>query len=168
MAAISVHSYGNVLIFPWGYKEEAHPEKARISKFAYKVVNTIRWVTGEIFVPGTAYEVLTMLLCSHQSFRCCVFKVFGRWGFAGGATDDWYISLGIPYSFTFELPERDADGWHGFLLPPENIKRVTQDFDCSSIVFGFLFTGWKGSLCRFQEDVFLAAQGSKEDKMMKS
>ena len=58
MAAISVHSYGNVLIFPWGYTEEQHPDKARISRFAYKVVNTIRWVTGEIYVPGTAYEVI--------------------------------------------------------------------------------------------------------------
>ena len=57
MAAISVHSYGNVWIFPWGYTEEQHPEKARISKLAYKVVNTIRFMTGEIFVPGTAYEV---------------------------------------------------------------------------------------------------------------
>ena len=51
-------------------------------------------------------------------------EVFGQWGFAGGCTDDWYISLGIPYSFTIELPERDADGFHGFLLPPDNIKRV--------------------------------------------
>lgn len=109
MAAISVHSYGNVWIFPWGYTEEQHPEKARISKLAYKVVNTIRFMTGEIFVPGTAYEV------------------FGQWGFAGGCTDDWYISLGIPYSFTIELPERDADGFHGFLLPPDNIKRVGKD-----------------------------------------
>ena len=29
-----------------------------------------------------------------------VFKVFGLWGLAGGATDDYYITKGIPYSFT--------------------------------------------------------------------
>ena len=70
MAAISVHSYGNVLIFPWGYKEEAHPEKARLSKLAYKVVNTIRAMTGEIYVPGTAYEVkLGKFL---QIVHCCL------------------------------------------------------------------------------------------------
>ena len=51
-------------------------------------------------------------------------QVFGKWGFAGGATDDWYVSLGIPYGMTFELPDKDSKGWHGFLLPPENIKRV--------------------------------------------
>ena len=50
--------------------------------------------------------------------------MFGSWGLAGGATDDYYISLGIPYSFTFELPERDDSGGHGFLLPPSNIVRV--------------------------------------------
>ena len=26
-AAVSVHSYGNVIIFPWGYKEARHPNK---------------------------------------------------------------------------------------------------------------------------------------------
>ena len=28
-AAVSVHSYGNVIIFPWGYKEARHPNKVR-------------------------------------------------------------------------------------------------------------------------------------------
>ena len=56
-AAISVHSYGNVLIFPWGYSEEQHPEKYRLSKMAYKIVNAIKWTTNEFYVPGTAYEV---------------------------------------------------------------------------------------------------------------
>lgn len=26
-AAVSVHSFGNVLIFPWGYTETPHPKK---------------------------------------------------------------------------------------------------------------------------------------------
>ena len=51
-------------------------------------------------------------------------QVFDRWGFAGGATDDWYSSIGIPYSYTWELPEGDEDGFHGFELPPKNIIRV--------------------------------------------
>ena len=56
-AAISVHSYGNVLIFPWGYRDDPHPEKARLSKMAYKIVNAIKWRTNEFYVPGTASEV---------------------------------------------------------------------------------------------------------------
>ena len=51
-------------------------------------------------------------------------KVFDRWGYAGGATDDWYKDIGIEYSYTWELPERDEDGFHGFELPPKNIIRV--------------------------------------------
>jgi hypothetical protein len=67
------------------------------------------------------------------------------WGLAGGATDDYYITKGIPYSFTLgefilekqlkspaynffttclELPGDDKGGSHGFLLPPNNIKKV--------------------------------------------
>ena len=53
-----------------------------------------------------------------------VLQVFDRWGYAGGATDDWYNSIGIGYSFTWELPQRDEDGFHGFELPPKNIIRV--------------------------------------------
>ena len=33
--------------------------------------------------------------------------MFDKWGYAGGATDDWYSSAGIPYSYTWELPEAD-------------------------------------------------------------
>ena len=89
--------------------------------------------TGERYEPGTAREV------------------FGLWGLAGGATDDWYITQvtpilcllcrsmilrvlllktdllrqGLPYSYTFELPEFDASGKpHGFLLPASSIVRV--------------------------------------------
>ena len=99
--------------------------------------------TGERYEPGTAREV------------------FGLWGLAGGATDDWYITQvsitslivnhvithcaeasilsynsfsrqGLPYSYTFELPEFDASGKpHGFLLPASSIVRV---FSPQSIV----------------------------------
>ena len=53
-----------------------------------------------------------------------ILQVFGLWGLAGGATDDWYITQNIDYSYTFELPERDGDGDHGFLLPAKNIIKV--------------------------------------------
>ena len=37
-------------------------------------------------------------------------QVFDKWGYAGGATDDWYSSAGISYSYTWELPEADRQG----------------------------------------------------------
>jgi len=104
--AISVHAYGNVLIYPWGYKHVVHPDSDKLARLAGLVRDAILKKTGEVYTAGTAVEV------------------FGSWGLAGGATDDYYISRGIPYSFTFELPERDENGGHEFLLPPENIVRV--------------------------------------------
>ena len=35
-----------------------------------------------------------------------------------------YITQNIDYSYTFELPEHDKDGAHGFLLPASNIVKV--------------------------------------------
>jgi len=105
-AAISIHSYGNVLIYPWGYKHTQHPRKTQLAKLATEVSNAIKEKHGEVYQPGTAREV------------------FGSWGLAGGATDDWYITQDIDYSYTFELPEGDEDGDHGFLLPAKNIVKV--------------------------------------------
>jgi len=105
-AAVSVHSYGNVIIFPWGYKEARHPNKTMLSTMANHIRNEVQKVTGEHYRPGTSKEV------------------FGAWGLAGGATDDYYITKGIPFSYTFELPGKDEDGQHGFILPRSNIKKV--------------------------------------------
>ena len=59
VSAISIHSYGNVLIFPWGYSMERHPDKDRLSRLAYKMMNSVKWNSEdyEIYVPGTAFEV---------------------------------------------------------------------------------------------------------------
>lgn len=105
--AVSVHSFGNVLIYPWGYTSKPHPNTKELRRIATSVANAVKNITGEEYKPGTAKQV------------------FGNWGIAGGATDDYYITKGILYSFTMELPEKSADGKeHGFLLPPSNIKRV--------------------------------------------
>ena len=42
-AAFSIHSYGNVLIFPWGYANVKHRNRDKMSKLAYKMVNEIKW-----------------------------------------------------------------------------------------------------------------------------
>ena len=99
------------MIFPWGYgPAEPHDNVEEMSRLAYKMVNAIKWYTKdrEIYVPGTAYQaiissVLITVLIDH------VIQVFDKWGYAGGATDDWYSSAGIPYSYTWELPEADRN-----------------------------------------------------------
>ena len=105
-AAVSIHSYGSVLIYPWGYKQEQHPSRGKLSGLAKEISKAVKDGHQEYYEPGTAREV------------------FGLWGLAGGATDDWYITQNIDYSYTFELPEHDKDGDHGFLLPASNIVKV--------------------------------------------
>ena len=98
-----------MLIIPWGYEDIVHEKSQQMTRMAYKMVNAVKWGTRdrELYVPGTAYQV------------------FDRWGFAGGATDDWYSSLGITFSYTWELPGQDLDyTFRGFKLPPKNIIRV--------------------------------------------
>ena len=141
------------MIFPWGYANIKHENEDKMSELAYKMVNDIKWRTSdrELYVPGTAYQVLHTLLFQvpivfypslvidncHKSFNSylnidfiTLAQVFDRWGFAGGATDDWYSSIGIPYSYTWELPQEDKNGFHGLVLPPENIKRVSSLQKC--------------------------------------
>ena len=60
VAAFSIHSYGNVIIFPWGYAPnlEPHDNEEEMARLAYKMANDIKWYTKdrELYVPGTAYQ----------------------------------------------------------------------------------------------------------------
>ena len=61
VAAFSIHSYGNVMIFPWGYgPAEPHDNAEEMARLAYKMVNDIKWYTKdrELYVPGTAYQAV--------------------------------------------------------------------------------------------------------------
>ncbi|EFX63164.1 hypothetical protein DAPPUDRAFT_9500, partial [Daphnia pulex] len=42
-----------------------------------------------------------------------------------GGSDDWAKSVGIKYSYTFELADT---GKYGFILPASQILPVSQDF----------------------------------------
>lgn len=43
---------------------------------------------------------------------------------AGGSDDYASAELGVPYSFTIELPD---EGRYGFLLPPQYIRQVGEE-----------------------------------------
>lgn len=63
VAAFSIHAYGNVMIFPWGYgPAEPHDNAEEMARLAYKMVNDIKlkWYTKdrELYVPGTAYQAV--------------------------------------------------------------------------------------------------------------
>ena len=59
VAAFSIHSYGNLIIFPWGYANVKHKNADKMAELAYKMANDIKWKTSdrELYVPGTSYQV---------------------------------------------------------------------------------------------------------------
>ena len=56
-AAVSIHSYGNVLIYPWGYQVKQHPRRKQLRRLASRVRNRIIKKTNETYEIGTAIDV---------------------------------------------------------------------------------------------------------------
>ena len=56
-AAVSIHSYGNVLIYPWGYQKKQHPRRKQLRRMARMIRKRILKRTEEIYEIGTAMDV---------------------------------------------------------------------------------------------------------------
>ena len=56
-AAVSIHSYGNVLIYPWGFQKKQHPRRKQLRRMARKIRKRILKRTEEIYEIGTAVDV---------------------------------------------------------------------------------------------------------------
>ncbi len=85
LVAISVHAYGNVLIYPWGYTTTPHPDQARLARLANAVSKAIKTEVDEDYEPGTAYEVwvfiyflkfLNIFFCNIKWYHFCEFLSF--------------------------------------------------------------------------------------------
>ena len=135
-AAVSIHSYGNYLFYPWGFKNTQHPRRRQLKRLAKSVQKSILKKTKESYKIGTAVQVgwIEGAISKTKIFELTdISKLFINilqfLGAAGGCTDDWYITQNIPYSFTFELPGKDKHGnFFFFQLPASNIRRVTIGF----------------------------------------
>ncbi|XP_073228483.1 carboxypeptidase B-like [Porites lutea] len=96
---IDFHAFSQMWFIPWGYtatKTNDHEEQMRVAKIA---VEAIKRKHGKSYKYGSSAVLL--------------YK-------AAGGSEDWtYGSLGVKYSFTVELPPRDANP--GFILPPSQI-----------------------------------------------
>ncbi|KAG8440080.1 hypothetical protein GDO86_006032 [Hymenochirus boettgeri] len=100
---ISIHSYSQLLLFPYGYKctNPAHfTELNNVGKAAASALSSLY---------GTKYKVGTICSTIYQ---------------ASGGSIDWTYDIGIKYSFAFEL--RDT-GRYGFLLPANQIVPTAQE-----------------------------------------
>lgn len=102
-AFITIHSYSQLLMFPYGYKcskSDRFNELNQVAQQAAKAVESLH---------GTKYKVGPICSVIYQ---------------ASGGSIDWAYDYGIRYSFAFEL--RDT-GRYGFLLPAKMILPTAEE-----------------------------------------
>uniref|UniRef100_A0A669E1C9 Carboxypeptidase A1 n=1 Tax=Oreochromis niloticus TaxID=8128 RepID=A0A669E1C9_ORENI len=102
-AFISIHSYSQLLMFPYGYIRSRIKDYTELNNLAQKAV------TDLASLYGTSYKFGSIINAIYQ---------------ASGGSIDWTYSQGIKYSYTFEL--RDT-GHYGFLLPATQIIPTAQE-----------------------------------------
>ncbi|KAK6057315.1 zinc carboxypeptidase, partial [Cooperia oncophora] len=102
---VALHSFGQDILYPWGHKvNEYPPDVEDLKSMANGVADAI------YSVYGTRYLVSNSAAGLYP---------------ASGAADDWAKSIGVKYSFTFELSPTTMEP--GFLLPEADIPRVTRE-----------------------------------------
>ncbi|XP_072519067.1 carboxypeptidase A1-like [Salminus brasiliensis] len=102
-AFVSIHSYSQMLLYPYGYTRTPCKDQAELHELAKKAVTDLKSLYG------TSYKYGSIISTIYQ---------------ASGGTIDWTYDQGIKYSYTFEL--RDT-GFYGFLLPAKQIIPTAQE-----------------------------------------
>ena len=98
-----VHSYSQLLLWPWGYTDTLPADEAEFELIGFEMVDIIQQISGKIYTPGPIYTTIYP---------------------ASGGTADWaYGARGI-IGMSYEL--RD-EGDFGFLLPPDEILPTAQE-----------------------------------------
>ncbi|KAJ3660726.1 hypothetical protein Zmor_005162 [Zophobas morio] len=100
-AYLTLHSYGQYLLYPWGYGNVLPSNWRELDDLGQKVNDAIRAVSGTRYTVGSSTQVLYA---------------------AAGASDDWAMGVaGIDLVYTIELP---GGGSYGFDLPASRIQGV--------------------------------------------
>ncbi|KFO55406.1 Carboxypeptidase A1 [Corvus brachyrhynchos] len=102
-AFVSIHSYSQLLLYPYGYTETPVPDQQELHEVSAKAVAALSSLYG------TKYKYGSIITTIYR---------------ASGGTIDWTYNQGIKYSFTFEL--RDT-GRYGFLLPAKQIVPTAEE-----------------------------------------
>ncbi|XP_055913517.1 carboxypeptidase B-like [Eupeodes corollae] len=101
---LSLHSYGNYLLYPWGYESTLPPTWKDLDEISMAGANAIRSATGTNYTVGSATNVLYA---------------------AAGASDDYaFGAVKIPVSITMEL---SGAGSGGFDPPARKIKPFVEE-----------------------------------------
>ncbi|XP_071383660.1 carboxypeptidase B isoform X1 [Centroberyx affinis] len=102
-AYLTIHSYSQLLLFPYSYTYELAADHSELMKVAEGASAALRSLYGTRYTSGPGAATIYP---------------------AAGGSDDWAYDLGVKYSFTFEL--RDT-GRYGFLLPESQIKPTCEE-----------------------------------------
>ncbi|XP_036375894.1 carboxypeptidase A1-like [Megalops cyprinoides] len=102
-AFVSIHSYSQMLLYPYGYTRTPARDQAELHALAQKAITELASLYG------TRYRYGSIINTIYQ---------------ASGGTIDWTYNQGIKYSYTFEL--RDT-GRYGFILPANQIIPTAQE-----------------------------------------
>ncbi|XP_076235108.1 carboxypeptidase B [Calliopsis andreniformis] len=105
-AYLSFHSYGQYILYPWGFTSKLPSNENELRNLASRCANAIATYRKTRYTYGSSATHLYP---------------------AAGGSDDWAMAkAGINLSYTYELP----GGNSGFLLPPSEIKAVgTETFE---------------------------------------
>lgn len=100
-ASLSFHSYGQYILYPWGYDRKVPPDHADLDRVGKEGAEAIKKVSGKEYTVGPAGSSLYP---------------------AAGGSDDWAKgTFKTKYSYTLEL--RDT-GRYGFMLPANQITET--------------------------------------------
>ncbi|CAL8358892.1 unnamed protein product [Lota lota] len=102
-AFVSIHSYSQMLLYPYGYTRNPARDQTELHDLAKKAI------TDLASLYGTHYRYGSIINTIYQ---------------ASGGTIDWTYNQGIKYSYTFEL--RDT-GRYGFILPASQILPTAKE-----------------------------------------
>ncbi|XP_026094119.1 carboxypeptidase A2-like [Carassius auratus] len=94
---MTLHSYKQLLMYPYGYSGTDAPDKPELHDVATQASKALNSWHGTVYKVGSIFHTIEP---------------------ASGASADWAYLRGIKYSFAFEL--RDT-GKYGFLLPADQI-----------------------------------------------
>ncbi|XP_036378159.1 carboxypeptidase B [Megalops cyprinoides] len=102
-AYLTVHSYSQLLLFPYSYTYQLAEHHSELMSVAEGAAKALRSLYGTRYTSGPGAATIYP---------------------AAGGSDDWAYDLGVKYSYTFEL--RDT-GRYGFLLPESQIKPTCEE-----------------------------------------
>lgn len=99
---ISIHTYGNSILYPFGYTTAKHPREQQLRRIAQAGVDAVKAETGTVFQADQSGSLLYV---------------------AAGGSDDYAIDNGVPFAYTFELGAED----YGFAVPINYLKQTLDE-----------------------------------------